>query len=99
MDAPAPDPAVAPPPEEVKRTNLSSQQRRDVVATLLLSVEPGDPDVKLARGQIKSCADTYGVHRQTIRKVWMRALANYRNPDIGAFISSPKKKGRSGRPR
>ena len=94
----APDPAVAPPPEEVKRTNLSSQQRRDIVATLLLTVEPGDADMKLARGSIKSCSDTYDVHRRTIMRIWERALSNYRNPNIGAFISSPQMKGRSGRP-
>jgi len=68
MDAPAPDPVVAPPPEEVKKTNLSSQQRKDIVSTLLLSVEPGDLDMKLARGAIKSCADTYRVDRSTIMK-------------------------------
>jgi hypothetical protein len=99
MDAPAPDPVVAPPPEEVKKTNLSSQQRKDIVSTLLLSVEPGDLDMKLARGAIKSCADTYRVDRSTIRKIWKRALANYRNPDIRAFISSPQMKGKSGRPK
>ena len=99
MDAPAPDPVVAPPPEEVKKTHLSSQQRKDIVSTLLLSVEPGDLDMKLARGAIKSCADTYRVDRSTIRKIWKRALANYRNPDIRAFISSPQMKGKSGRPK
>ena len=82
MDAPDPHPTVAPPPENSKKRNLSSEERRDIVSTLLLTVKPGDPEMKLARGAIKSCADAYGVDRSTIRKVWQRALANYLNPDI-----------------
>jgi hypothetical protein len=64
MDAPAPDdPAVAPTPEKVKKANLSSQQRKDIVSTLPLAVEPGDLDMKLSRGAIKLCTDTYRVGR------------------------------------
>ena len=98
MDAPDPHPTVAPPPENSKKRNLSSEERRDIVSTLLLTVKPGDPEMKLARGAIKSCADAYGVDRSTIRKVWQRALANYLNPDIRAFRSSPQRKGKCGRP-
>ena len=98
MDAPDPDPAGEPPPERGAKRDLTSQQRRNIVSTLLLSVKPGDPEMKLARGVIKSCADAYGVNRFTIRKVWQRALENYRNPNIQAFISSPQRKGRCGRP-
>jgi hypothetical protein len=35
---------------------------------------------------------------KTIRKVLQRVLANFNNPDIESLISSPKKKGNSGRP-
>jgi hypothetical protein len=98
MDAPDPHPTVAPPPENSKKRNLSSEERRDIVSTLLLTVKPGDPEMKLARGAIKSCADAYGVDHSTIRKVWQRALANYLNPDIRAFRSSPQRKGKCGRP-
>ena len=57
-----------------------------------LSVKPGDPEMKLACGVIKSCADAYDVKRFTIRKVWQRVLKNYRNPNIQAFISSSQEK-------
>ena len=35
--------------------------------------------------------------RITIRNVWQRALANFRNPAIQSFISSPQKIGNCGR--
>jgi hypothetical protein len=43
-------------------------------------------------------SETFHVDRKTIRKVWQRALPNFNNPDIKSRISSPKKKGNSGRP-
>jgi hypothetical protein len=92
MDPPDPDPAVEPPPMEGKKRDLTSEQRRNIVNMLLLAVKPGDAEMNLQRGAIKSCADTYNVNRFTIRKVWQRALENFRNPDIRAFISSPQKK-------
>jgi hypothetical protein len=38
------------------------------------------------------------VDQKTIRSNWQRTLANFNNPDIKSLISSPKKKGNSGRP-
>ena len=96
MDAPDPHPTVAPPPENSKKRNLSSEERRDIVSTLLLSVKPDDPELKLARGIITATAQRFDVDRSTIRLVWQRALANYQNPNIHSFISSPLKKGNSG---
>ena len=92
MDPPDPDPAVEPPPVEGKKRDLTSEQRRNIVSMLLLAVKPGDAEMNLRYGAIQSCADTYNVNRVTIRRIWKRALANFRNPDIRAFISSPKRK-------
>ena len=89
MDAaPDPDSAVAPPPEEVERSNLSSRKdRRDIVSILLLLIRcRGDPELHLVCGGAitKSCSDTtYDANCRTIRRVW--------HPDIPAFIASPKK--------
>ena len=58
---------------------------------LLLAIKSGDAEMNLRYGAIQSCADTYNVNLVTIRRIWKRALANFRNPDIRAFISSPKK--------
>ena len=91
MDPPAPDPTVEPPPLAIKKQNLMPEERRNIVTSLLLVVKPDDPDMKLPRGAIKSSADTHNVTRWTINRIWERALANYRNPNIRAFRSSPQK--------
>jgi hypothetical protein len=87
---------AAPLHEGMRKANLTSQQRRDIVQALLLMVVPGDVEFKLMLGAIKSVSETFHVYRKTIRKVWQRALANFHNPDIKSLISSPKKN--SGRP-
>jgi hypothetical protein len=97
MDRPPPEHRVAPPPLDMRKRNLTSEERRSIVSRLLLSVQPDDPDFKLGRGIITSTADFYHVSRITIRKVWQRALANFRNPAIQSFISSPRKIGNCGR--
>ena len=97
MDRPPPEHRVAPPPLDMRKRNLTSEERRSIVSRLLLSVQPDDPDFKLGRGIITSTADFYHVSRITIRKVWQRALANFRNPAIQSFISSPRKVGNCGR--
>lgn len=77
MDALDADPAGEPPPRGVRGTtrDLTSQQRRNIVSTLLLSVKPGDPEMKLARGVINSRADAYDVRIVLIRKnLWSTEL-------------------------
>ena len=98
VDPHDPDPAVEPPPVEAtkKRDLTSEDQVRNIVLMLLLAVKPGDADMNLQRGAIKSCVHTYDGNRLTIRKMWQRALANFRNPNTRACISSCPKKGRSG---
>jgi hypothetical protein len=97
MNPPAPDDHEAHPPLEMKKRNLTSEERRAIVSRLILSIKPDDPDLKLGRGVITATANSYHVSRITIRKVWQRALANYRNPNIRSFMSSPQKKGNCGR--
>ena len=41
----------------------------------------------------------FHVCAKTIRKIWARTIANFENLDIPQFCASPKKLGRSGRPR
>jgi hypothetical protein len=89
---------VAPLHEGMRKPNLTSQQRSDIVQALLLIVVPGDVELKLMLGAIKSVSETFHVDRKTIRKIWQHALVNFNNPDIKRLISSPKKKGNSGRP-
>ena len=90
---------VAPLHEGMRKPNLTSQQRRDIVQALLLMVVPGHHvELKWMLGVIKSVSETFHVDQKTITKIWQRALANFNNPDIASLISSPKKKGNSGRP-
>ena len=90
---------VAPLHVEMRKPNLTSQQRRDIVQDLILMVVlPGDVELKMMLGAIKSVSETLHVDQKTIRKMWQRAHANFNNPDIKSVISSPKKKAISGRP-
>jgi len=68
-----------------------------IVSRLVLTIQPDDAAMKLGRGAITAAADAFHVSRITIRKIWQRALANFRNPNIRSFISSPCKKGNCGR--
>jgi hypothetical protein len=49
-------------------------------------------------GAIKSVSEIFHVDQKTIRKIWLRALANFNNPDITSLISLSKKEENSGRP-
>ena len=52
---------VAPLQENKRKPSLTSQQRKDIVQALLLMVVPGDAELKLVLGAIKSVSDTYHV--------------------------------------
>ena len=56
-------------------------------------------DGKFARGTITAVALEFDVCTKTIRNIWARAMANFKNPDIRRLSASPQKLGRSGRPR
>ena len=68
---------VAPLHEGMRKPNLTSQQRRDIVQALLLMVVPGDVELKLMLGAIKSMSETFHVDQKTIRKIWQPTLANF----------------------
>jgi hypothetical protein len=80
-----------------KAKNLSSEERQAIVSFLLLEVKDEDGTQKLARGAINSAAETFHVHRNTIRDIWDRARANFDNHMIVSFVSESRKKGNSGR--
>ena len=98
MNALRPNNHGTPPQLRAKKQNLTSEERRAIVSTLLLSIKPDNPELKSGRGVINSVAHAYNVDRISIRRIWQRALANFHDPSIRAFISSPQKKGKSGRP-
>jgi hypothetical protein len=78
---------VAPLQEKIrKEPNLTSQERRDIVQAFFFTAVPGDAELKLVSGAIKSVSDTYHVIQKTIRKIWQ------------SLVSSPKIQGNSGRP-
>jgi hypothetical protein len=84
---------VAPLQENIRKPNLTSQECRDIVQGLPLMVAPGDAELKLVLGAIKSVSDTYHVDRKTIRKIWQHAVANFFDPNTQSLVSSPKIKG------
>ena len=57
---------VAPLQENMKKPNLTSQQRMDIVQALLLMVVPGDDELKLELGAIKSVSETFHVDRKQL---------------------------------
>jgi transposase-like protein len=97
MDRPDLEPDQPPPPLSMKKPNLTSEERRSIVSALLLTVKPGDPNLKLSHGALTAVARDFNVNRKTIKKIWDRALANYHDPHVRAFVSSPQKRTNSGR--
>ncbi len=60
-------------------------------------VKADNPNLKLLYGATTAVAHDFNLDRKTIRKVWERgALANYQDPHICAFVSSPQKRTNSG---
>ena len=97
MDRPDLEPDQPPPPLSMKKPNLTSEERRSIVSALLLTVKPGDPNLKLSHGALTAVARDFNVNRKTIKKIWDRALANYHDSHVRAFVSSPQKRTNSGR--
>jgi hypothetical protein len=48
------------------KPNLTSQQRRDIVQALLLMVVPGDVELKLMLGTIKSVSESFHVDKKQL---------------------------------
>ena len=92
MDPPAPEPQLGPVPLQRHRPNITAWERKQSVSTLLFEAKDGNLLGKLRHGAITAVANTYSVHRQTIRKIWERARENFLNEDVRAFTASPRKK-------
>lgn len=97
MDSKSPDQPMttstdrpAPEQKEKRKRELTSDDRKRIVSTLVLSVQEGNPK-KLRRGVLSAVAESYQVNPQTIRRVWARALQNFEDPHVRAFRSSPQK--------
>lgn len=97
MDPLAPEPQLRAVPLQRHRPNLTACERKQIVSTLLFEAKDGNLLGKLRHGAITAIANTYNVHRQTIRKIWERARENFANAEVRAFTASPRKKGNSGR--
>ena len=97
MDPLAPEPQLRPVPLQRHHPNLTACERKQIVSTLLFEAKDGNLMGKLRHGAITAIANTYNVHRQTIRKIWERARENFRNEDVRAFTASPRRKGNCNR--
>jgi hypothetical protein len=92
MDPIAPEPLPRPMLQGQLRKNLSSEQTKEVVSTLLWELKDSTVDGKFRRGVVSAVANTFHVHESTIRRIWARALANFHDPNVRAFRASPQKK-------
>ena len=82
MDRLPPKHCKAPSPLDMRKQNLTWEERRSIITRLLVSVKPDGPDFKLGHRIITSTASYYHVSRITIKKVRQCALAKFRNPAI-----------------
>ena len=92
MDPIAPEPPPRPHLQGQLRKNLTSEQTREIVSTLLWELKDSTIEGKFRRGVVSAVANTFHVHETTIRRIWARALANFHDPNIRAFRASPQKK-------
>ena len=97
MDPLAPEPPARPHLQGQLRKNLSSEQTREIVSTLLWELKDSTVEGKFRRGVVSTIANTFHVHETTIRRIWARALANFRDPNVRAFRASPPQKKYCGR--
>ena len=99
MDPAAPDPPQQPPRRKTKGKELSAQQRQDVVNRLLLELKGNRENTKFSKGVLAAVAADFGVANVTIRRIWARALSNFKDPTINRFCSEPLRKNNCGRPK
>jgi hypothetical protein len=104
MDPSPPDAEseVRPVPEGYRTKNLTRDERHQIVSKLLEERRQKQRhqgvDGKFARGVLTSMALEFQVSDKTIRNVWARAVANFEDPNIRQFRSSPLQRN-SGRPK
>ncbi len=99
VDRLPPQHCKAPPPFDVRKRNLTPDERRASVSMFLLLVQFDNPDLKKVHGVITSTASLFQLSWITIRRVCQRALAKFCNPGIQSFMSSPQKIGFANRNR
>ncbi|KAI2507526.1 hypothetical protein MHU86_6914 [Fragilaria crotonensis] len=93
MDPIAPEPPPTRPNLQGQpRKNLTSEQTREIVSTLVWELKDSTVEGKFRRGVVSAVANTFHVHESTIRRIWARALANFQDPEVRAFRASPQKK-------
>jgi hypothetical protein len=97
MDTPDPEPQPRPVPVGRRKKELTRDERAQIVSRLLFDWKTHGVDGKFARGTITAIAIEFHVCSKTIRRVWKRAVQNFRDPDIQQFCASPQKRN-CGRP-
>ena len=97
MDDQPPDPQQQLPPEHIRRKELTSEQRRNIVTRLLWELKDGHRNGKFGRGVLTAIADEFHVTHFTIRRVWKRAIQNFEDPTIRQLRASPRKSKTCGR--
>ena len=98
MDPPNAEPQPRPVQEGHRSKNLTCHQRTQVVSKLLWELQNHGVDGKFARGTLTAVALEFHVCVKTIRRVWTRAVANFEDPEVRQFCSSPLKRN-CGRPK
>lgn len=81
------------------KKDLTSLQRKQVISDLLEGAEITAEGACLARGAVTRVAKKFAVSRPCISKIWKRAVDNWNDPEVQAYVSSPLKKGHCGRKR
>lgn len=75
--------------------NLTGDELKELVSSLLARSVLEDGTRKLRQGAIAECAGLANVSTRTAYRVWTRALASFQ--ERGVFSASPRRKGRCGR--
>ena len=84
------------PPNNRKKKDLTSDQRKQIISELLLSAEMVGNEIKLTRGALAATAKNFDRDITTISRIWKTAKENKQNPVINAFRATPQKKGKCG---
>jgi hypothetical protein len=90
MNPLVPEPPARPHLQGQLRKNLSSEQTREIVSTLLWELKDSSVEGKFWRGVVSRIANT--LHETRIRRIWARALINFCDPNVRAFRALPQKK-------
>ena len=90
MNPDAPDPQE-PSCRSRKKRELTAQQRQDVVDRLLPELQGNSDKQKFPKGVLSAVAAEFKVCPTTIRRIWRRALSNFKDPAVNRYCSDPLK--------